>query len=62
MELVSRRLGWKSVTLISTGAGIQTFEEEPTGATALFIIPVTNPCIAENMIFLCDIITANNLW
>ena len=34
--------------------------EELTGATALFAIPMTNPCIAENIIFLCDIMTANN--
>ena len=36
------------------------FRRELTGATAVFSLPVMKPCIAENITFLCDIITAND--
>lgn len=35
-------------------------EEGLTGATALFIFPVMNPCNAEDVTFLCDIMTPEN--
>ena len=53
------RGGWdKNPRRSSAQALANHIRERPTGATALFIIPITNPCIAENMIFLCDIMTA----
>jgi len=48
------------VGLVSGERGQIGFGEELTGATAAFSAPVMNPCIAENMIFLCDIMTPNN--
>ena len=37
-----------------------SFGEELTGATALVAIPIMNPCIVQNIIFLCDIMIPNS--
>lgn len=55
------REGWVSVRDDHHQAcGQIGFRKELTGPTALFSPAVINPCIAENMTFLCDIMTPNS--
>ena len=49
------------MTLVNVSAGISGSGVGLTGATALFSPPTTKSCIAENMIFLCDIMTPRDI-